>query len=278
MQIGTGDTINLYHPYTYALLGQAAVSGAPVSVGEPAGLPYPVDAVLFNGQQFGADLFFQVRTQRHGTGLKFQRPDSSPSPALPASTRARTRASARSASSWFPACPACCQRLRCAAPRPWRRQADRGAVHVRAQIPLTSWPSSFNSAPFNALVSVPTRTGSGAQFIGNTFKDNRGRAISLQTGNAVIQGNTIINQGPNVGITVGPNINYGESDYGSNILVRSQPYIVNPHPASKDSHDACPISADYSHTVPAQLLTLTPLQPVIVAASKLQPHNLSMHL
>ena len=92
---------------------------------------------------------------------------------------------------------------------------------THAQITLTSFPPGFASIPFDSIISVPTRTSAGAQLIGNLIINNRGRGISLQSSNGIIANNTIMNMGPNIGITIGPNNYFGESDFADNVLVRS---------------------------------------------------------
>lgn len=86
---------------------------------------------------------------------------------------------------------------------------------------MTSWP--FPSIPFNSVISLPSRIGNGAQIIGNTMFSNRGRGVSLQAGNSVISGNTIVNTGSSTGITLGPDDWAAESDFANNVLVCSQP-------------------------------------------------------
>ena len=53
------------------------------------------------------------------------------------------------------------------------------------------------------------------------FLNNRGRAVAMQAGNAVISGNTITNMGPLPAITYGPDNVYGEADFGNNAVVSS---------------------------------------------------------
>ena len=61
-EVFAGDVVNVYAPGTFQLLGTATISTAPVSVGEPAGIPAgAIDSVLFSGQLFfSAYQYFQV--------------------------------------------------------------------------------------------------------------------------------------------------------------------------------------------------------------------------
>lgn len=109
---------------------------------------------------------------------------------------------------------------------------------ARTQISLTNInvPSGFGNIPFNSIISNPSREMAGAQIISNTITSNRGRGVSLQSSNGVIANNTIVNMGPNQGISVGPNNQYGEAGFADNMLVRSHPMLTQPgtHSAAVD--------------------------------------------